>query len=222
VDAERRWLEFLDSLVRASGLPAGSARAADGAPEVYLELDRRYREPHRHYHAWPHILACLGELEAARPLSPHPQALELAIWFHDAMYEPGAPDNEDKSARLARAAAGRLGLPGALAAEAGALILVTRHLGGEPDSPGACREDMALMLDIDLAVFGQPWEAFAAYEEGIGREYQAMPPELHRERRKRILQSFLDRPHIYLTGAFRDRYEEKARENLRLSIARLG
>jgi predicted metal-dependent HD superfamily phosphohydrolase len=186
---------------------------------VFRELDRRYRESHRHYHDWAHIEACLRELEAVRALSPHPGALELAIWFHDAVYEPGAADNEERSAAAAREAALRLGLPEELVRETEALILATRHLGGDAGAAGFCRADTDLILDIDLSIFGKPWRVFAAYEEGIRREYQGVPEQARRRRRRRILQGFLDRPQIYRTEAFRGRYEARARENLMRSIS---
>lgn len=210
----RRWRRFIDSL--------GGADAGQVAEDLLRELDRRYGESHRRYHGWAHIEACLRELEAVRALSPHPGALELAIWFHDAVYTPGAADNEELSAATACEAGLRLGLEAGLVREAEELILATRHLGGEPAAAPTCPADIDLILDIDLSIFGRPWRRFAAYEEGIRREYQGVPEPARRRRRRQILQGFLDRPRIYRTEAFRRRYEARARRNLARSIARLA
>ncbi len=202
---------------------AGAGGAAGAAAEegLFDELDHLYGGPGRHYHAWPHIRACLDELERVRELAAHPAALELALWYHDAIYEPGFPGNEERSAVLAREAAGRLGLPAGLGREAEALVLATAHLGpggtgGGPAGP----PDTALIHDIDLAILGSPPGVFAAYEEGIRREYAFVPEGERRARRAAVLQGFLDRPRIYLTPAFHERLDGPARRNLRASIAR--
>ena len=191
--------------------------------QLFGELDRLYGGPGRHYHAWSHIRACLDELGGARGLAAHPAALELALWYHDAIYEPGAPDNEERSAILARQAAARLGLPEELGREAEALVLATRHLGpggGSPaDAPGPA--DAPLMQDIDLAILGAAPEVFAAYEEGIRLEYAFVPEGQRRARRAAVLRVFLDRPRLYLTPSFHERLEGPARRNLRASLARL-
>jgi len=83
-----RWLR----LWRAAG--------AFGAPAGwYQRLTQAYAESQRHYHNQQHIAECLAEFDAARHLAQQPVALELALWFHDAVYDPKAGDNEEQSAR---------------------------------------------------------------------------------------------------------------------------
>jgi len=68
------------------------------------------------------------------------QALELALWFHDAVYRPGRGDNEQASAELALRWASTLGLAPALGQRAAGLILATRHEPSgapDPDPPHA-------------------------------------------------------------------------------------
>ena len=69
---------------------------------VYHELVSRYSQPERHYHNLRHIAECLAEFDTARHLARQPVAVELAIWFHDTIYEPQAADNEERSAELAK------------------------------------------------------------------------------------------------------------------------
>ena len=87
MNLKRRWLAFC----RRAG-------AAGQEEQAFADLDRRYREPGRHYHTWAHVASCLRELRRAGPGPAEAQALELALWFHDAVYRPGRGDNEQASA----------------------------------------------------------------------------------------------------------------------------
>jgi predicted metal-dependent HD superfamily phosphohydrolase len=49
------------------------------------------REPQRRYHTLQHLRECLGHLEAVLDQVPDPAAIELALWFHDAVYELVSP-----------------------------------------------------------------------------------------------------------------------------------
>jgi predicted metal-dependent HD superfamily phosphohydrolase len=95
------------------------------------------------------------------------------------------------------------------------MIVATKHIA-KPEYP-----DDAVLCDIDLAILGQPEEAFDVYERQIRREYEWVPEAQFRERRKAILQSFLERRTIYSTKFFHQRYEKQARKNLARSISQL-
>ena len=69
---------------------------------VYDDLVRRYNEPDRRYHGWAHLTHCLREFDRAAVQMEIPDAVELALWFHDAVYVPCARDNEQRSADLFR------------------------------------------------------------------------------------------------------------------------
>ena len=71
--------------------------------DIYARLAATYREPHRHYHTAAHISACLDELDGARELASFPFEVEAALWFHDAVYDTRASDNEERSAQWAAA-----------------------------------------------------------------------------------------------------------------------
>jgi predicted metal-dependent HD superfamily phosphohydrolase len=143
-----------------------------------------------------------------------PVAIELALWYHDAVYDPLASDNEERSAALA--AAELEGLVPAVAPSVTTLILATKHQAVPTSS------DAQYMVDIDLAVLGAPVEAFERYEAGVRREYRRVPRLLFNRSRRQILQGFLDRPAIYSTLYFHDRLEGTARANLTRSIGRLS
>jgi predicted metal-dependent HD superfamily phosphohydrolase len=202
-----RWRGFC----RRSGV-SGDRRAA------FADLDRRYRAPGRHYHTWAHVTSCLRLFRRVRSLAREPAALELALWFHDAVYAPGAADNEERSAELAGHWSSALGLAPDVIDSARRLILATRH--APADSAGA--GDEALVRDIDLAVLGGRAGRYRVYEHGIRREYSRMPPERFRAGRIELLRGFLARPAIYATCFFRERYERRARRNLARACARLA
>ena len=204
---KRRWLAFC----RRAG-------AAGQEEQAFADLDHRYREPGRHYHTWAHVASCLRELRRAGPGTAEAQALELALWFHDAVYRPGRGDNEQASSSLALRWASALGLPPALGQRAAGLILATRH---EPSGAPSPDPTTALMMDIDLAVLGAAWRRYLRYERGIAREYSVMPSAAFLKGRARLLRGFLDRPALYATPGFRGRLERRARANLARALERL-
>ena len=205
----RRWRVFW----------AGSGAVGD-ARGVFDALDARYREPHRSYHGWSHILACLEELDSVRALCANPVAVELGLWYHDAVYDPRSRDNETRSAALAGEAAIGMGLAEGTVSEAEALILATAHTG-RAAGEGHAAADERIILDIDLAILGSAPRRFAAYERAIRAEYSFLADREYAEGRTAVLQTFLARPRIYLTDAFGNRLELQARENIRASLSRL-
>lgn len=178
-------------------------------------LCARYDEPHRHYHTLQHLDACLRHLASLRSLAQRPDEVAFALWFHDAIYDIGAADNERRSADWARTALLEHGGAPDVADRIHALIMVTRH-----DQPPQSI-DQQVLLDVDLAILGAPPDVFAAYEQQIVREYHAVPTDAFRSNRRRILQGFLDRPRIYHTEAFLQAREAQARSNLARSVALL-
>ncbi len=168
------------------------------SPELLDRLRDRYAEPHRHYHTLEHIEHCLEEFDPLQAADP--EAVELAIWFHDAIYDTRRHDNEERSAEWLLQE-----LPEAR--RAAALILVTKH-------HKASTPDEALLVDVDLAILGQSEERFDRYERQIRAEYAWVPEDVFRRKRAELLDGFLARPFIYGTEPFRAKYEAAARANL--------
>ena len=191
----------------------GAARA-DMA--LLQALVARYSEPHRKYHTLQHLDACLRHFSTLRADANHPDEIELALWFHDAVYEIRAPDNELKSADWAGSAVLAAGGSEAAAQRVHALVLVTRH-DSPPQTP-----DQEILLDVDLAILGAPPAVFGAYEAQVRAEYSMVPAPDFRSNRRRILQGFLARPRIFHTPGFNTRLEAQARANLQRSVAALA
>jgi predicted metal-dependent HD superfamily phosphohydrolase len=142
--------------------------------------------------------------------------VELAIWFHDAVYDTRGSDNERKSAEWAKTVIQQSGLSGNVVERVSASILATCH---NADVEGT---DPQLMADVDLAILGASASAFWRYEENIRKEYAWVPESLFRQRRAEILRGFLSRPHIYYHKLYREMFEEKARLNLQQAVAELS
>jgi len=183
---------------------------------VHAQLLSRYSEPHRAYHTLQHLQECL---ELRRDLAaPDASAAEIdiALWFHDAIYEPTRSDNEARSADWLDDVATSAGLAPEVRERLRRLVMVTRH------SVAPATTDEALLVDIDLSILGAPPARFSEYEEQVRQEYLHVPAWIFRRKRREILVGFLARDAIYTTAQCRQRFEAQARRNLAESIAALG
>ncbi|OEZ29333.1 HD domain-containing protein [Variovorax boronicumulans] len=178
-----------------------------------LELQRRYGEPQRHYHTMQHLGECLAWFDREQALAERPGEVALALWFHDAIYDVHAHDNEARSANWARQALQAAGASGAAADRVHALVMATRH-DAVPEG-----RDAELLIDIDLSILGAERARFDEYERQVHAEYGFVPEEIRLPRRRAILQRFLARPAIYATPRMHALLEARARENLQRSIA---
>ena len=193
-----------------------NALRAQGDPApIFAKLHRAYHEPQRAYHGIHHLHDCLQQFDCVYDQAVSPIELEIALWYHDAIYDPHARDNEARSAAWARRDlhAGRVS-PARIEA-IDELIMATKH-DGEPLSP-----DAALLVDIDLSILGRSREEFEHYDRAIRAEYAWVPEDQYRAGRSAVLERFLARPAIYTTPWFRARYEKAARRNLTLALEQL-
>ena len=183
----------------------GAQRTPDIEP-----LLARLREPHRHYHNLTHIRHCLSVYDRG---PRRDDVVELALWLHDAIYDPQARDNEERSADWCAALAKEGNIATALSNRAQACILATRH------RHIPAQADECLTVSIDLAILGESAERFRLYDRNIRREYAWVPLDTYRRERARVLRAFLDRPTIFPLPWFARRFEQSARINLRQALA---
>lgn len=203
-----------DDLLTRSWHRAWTGLAAAGDGQAWFDrLRAAYSEPQRHYHTLQHLRECLGQFEAVQATAPHPAAVEMALWFHDAIYDVKGGDNEQHSADWAVDVLRGAGVTAEDVARVYALIMATRHTAVPGD------EDEQVLVDIDLSILGAGPARFAEYEDQIRREYAFVPRWLFTRKRRAILQTFLDRPRLYSTAHFHDALEADARANLRAAIA---
>jgi predicted metal-dependent HD superfamily phosphohydrolase len=152
-----------------------------------------------------------------QPLADDFTALQLAAWFHDAVYDPRAADNEARSAAYATASLAALKLPPAQISSVERLILATRSHLAEPGD-----HDAHVLLDADLAILGSEPEQYDAYAHAIRQEYGWVPETEYRYGRGQVLAQFLARDRIYYTQAMTTLYEQAARRNLQRELTHLS
>ncbi|MDA1018222.1 MAG: N-methyl-D-aspartate receptor NMDAR2C subunit [Planctomycetota bacterium] len=209
-----RWLSLLDRL----------SLTDDG--ETYSKLLAAHTESARVYHNHEHIADCLQQLDLLLAASEServpftdsaaPHEVEIAIWFHDAVYDPRAADNERRSADWAGSFLRDAGMAEEGIDRVEADIMATRH----SDPPKDVAEQ--IIVDIDLSILGRAEDEYDRYEDRIRREYAFVPDAVFCGRRSEILQSFLDRSRIFTTPFFANRFETEARRNLKRSIQNLS
>ncbi|OBQ61174.1 HD domain-containing protein [Mesorhizobium erdmanii] len=184
------------------------------------ELWALYSTGNRHYHNLVHIEAMLALAGDYRALLDDPRAVEAAIWFHDAIYDSRAKDNEIRSAALAeKKLAGRVDAE-RLDRISAMIVATAAHKLTRFDDAAATR-DASLFLDMDLSILGAAPDAFDAYERAVRREYDWVEEPMWRAGRGAVLKDFLARPHIFHTEEFRQRFEPQARLNMARSLETL-
>lgn len=184
---------------------------------TYDALIKAYAEKHRAYHTFDHIAACLSHFDAVKDQIDHPLEVELALWFHDAIYKPFSSSNEKDSAIWAQ----EFFELNAYEDEEVVdrifdLIMVTEHSGATKTG------DEELMIDIDLSILGTAPETYDQFEKNVRFEYKRVPGFMFRKKRKEILSEFLVRDRIYHDVYFHNKLEAQARINLITAIERLS
>lgn len=182
---------------------------------LYSQLVNYYNKKNRAYHNMNHIKVCLHEFEQVKSSLKYPHDVELAIWFHDIIYDPKSPLNEDKSAEFAATALKNLNVDSHHIGRVKDLILATKH------DKAITNRDAQYLVDIDISILGYPPELFLSYEKSIRKEYKWVPQIIYRKKRKQLLMSFLNREKIYYTEPFSELYESQSRINLNAAIKSL-
>ena len=180
-------------------------------------LSDKYSEASRRYHTPEHIDHCLNQFDAARSEIHDPDAVEMAIWFHDAIYEADAVKggNELASAQLfLHHANGHF--PNEFRDKVYRLVMVTTH------SEVPQTNDERFMVDIDLSSFGLPWEQFSRDSANVRAEFPGVSDSVFSERQRCFLEGLLARESFCFTKFFRLRHEEAARANISRYLAKMS
>ena len=192
--------------------------SAKGDPQaVFDRIVAQYSAPSRKYHDMSHLEHVLLELQSVKFLFCDNlyeyYVVMLALFFHDAIYDPTVKDNEIQSALLAKQIVKEVGLPDELGEKVAQYIEATDHSQMSADF------FIQIICDIDLSPLGCPAEQYEANTAKIRQEYQMFSKEEFLDGRTKFTESFLARPSIYQTWYFQDKYERRAWENLVVSLA---
>ncbi|WSR28418.1 hypothetical protein OG974_19575 [Streptomyces sp. NBC_00597] len=200
----------------ASAAAAGAA--ADSDPDPYADrLLAAWAEPWRRYHTTAHLADVLARIDVLAPHAADPAAVELAAWFHDAVYRPDRSENEERSAALAERALPELGIDAARTAEVARLVRLTvTHAPVPGDTNGE------VLCDADLAVLAGGPDAYAAYVAAVRAEYGFVPEDAFRTGRAAVLHQLLALPRLFRTPYGSAHWEAPARRNLAAELADLS
>lgn len=197
---EKKWLELMVRL------------GFDSNIETYSKLQAHYSQKHRHYHDSNHINATLKNLGQVKQLANDYDALEVALWFHDAIYKIFSSSNELDSANWAVDFLKLNNAKEEFIENVHRLIMATLHHAVPSNN------DERLIVDIDLSILGCNSELYDQFELWVRKEYKLIPTFIYKKKRKEILEVFLGRERIFSHEYFFDKFEQSARANLRNAI----
>ena len=198
---------------------AALAAAGSGAPVTEqvaagTALLEHWSELHRRYHTIEHLTQMLSIVDSLTPVATDPDAVRLATWFHDVVYDPRRPDNEEASAALAETTLAALTVPVETITEVARLIrLTTSH------EPAAEDRNGALLCDADLAILAAPPSAYRRYAEAVRAEYGHVDEAAFRAGRAAVLRRLLARPTLFSLPSAREEWEKRARINMAIELS---
>ena len=165
------------------------------------------------YHDQLHLTEVLDRIDQLRSAGAEVDVtvVALAAWFHDAVYDGGA-DDEELSAQWAESV-----LPAAHAEEVARLVRMTAHHRPTDDDPGGCA-----LSDADLAILAAPRERYETYAAGVRAEFAHVEDADFRAGRAAVLRDLAAKPHLFHTPQARDLWESTARANLEREISELA
>jgi predicted metal-dependent HD superfamily phosphohydrolase len=187
-----------------------------GADDLRDRLLAAYGAPGRGYHDLTHLAEVLAHVDLLADEADDLDAVVLAAWFHDAVYDGGA-DDEERSAAWAEEELPAAGVAPARVASVARLVRLTATHRPAPDD-----RDGQVLSDADLAILAADPDRYAAYVAGVRVEYAAVPDDDFRRGRAAVLGDLLDKPALFHTARARELWEERARVNVEREIAALG
>ncbi|MFT3725323.1 MAG: hypothetical protein QM773_17270 [Hyphomonadaceae bacterium] len=190
--------------------------SASDASQIFENLFARHSEPQRHYHGLSHLTALLDLVTRHAPQIKPGSPNRLAIWWHDAIYDPTAKDNEEQSAVLARDHLAKLGAPPDLIDDVATIILATKN-----HWVGSSLGEHDIFLDADIAILGAPPAIYDSYTAAVRKEYAWAPADAFRAGRSAFLTNALTRPRLFRTDTFETAYANQARANMRRELTSL-
>ena len=181
----------------------------------WREINWFYNHKNLHYHTLQHLRDMLIELLNVKVFIKDWNAVVLALFYHDCIYNTTNLDNEEQSAKIAFQRLSEINVPQEILSKVNELILATKYHRKNQD------QDINYFIDADLSILGQSTVKYFIYSENIRKEYQQFPKEIYNPGRKNVLEKFVAQDQIYKTDHFNYLYEQQARENLDFEINQL-
>jgi predicted metal-dependent HD superfamily phosphohydrolase len=187
----------------------------DQSNKLWIEIAKGYSASSRHYHTLSHLDNLVVLLHEQKIKFKNWNTIVLAVAYHDLVYNTLKSNNEEKSALLAEKRLKRLNYPSDEIDRCSKLILATKnHLPGD--------DETNLFTDSDLSILGADPETYGKYCHQIRQEYKIYPDLIYIPGRKKVLAHFLSMTKIFKTDVFSERFEDKARVNLKSELQKLS
>ncbi|WP_026547951.1 DUF4031 domain-containing protein [Paenarthrobacter nicotinovorans] len=185
-----------------------------GHEELGLELLERWGEDGRKYHSRTHLLAVLEALDLLTEPAVPARTVSLAAWFHDAVYEGVAGQDEEDSAVLAEDRLTAAGLPPGDVAEVARLVRLTSNHSPEADDHAG-----ALLCDADLSVLGGDQQAYARYLAAVREDYAHVSDDDFAKGRAAVVRHLLNLEPLFHGERAKGLWLDAARRNLAAELA---
>lgn len=182
-------------------------KAIDDSAAIHTRLIDSYSEPQRYYHTLVHIEHCLSLFDKISHKLQNAAAVELALWFHDVVYQPGAIDNEQLSADLFMTTTNGV-FEDTFRNTVYQLIMATIYDGSEVKD-----SDSKYLMDIDLSSFGRPWAEFIRDSDNLRLEMEGFSDHDYYQRQVRLQERLFGQPRFFKSDYFYSKYEAQARQN---------
>ncbi|MDQ1665713.1 MAG: hypothetical protein QOH75_1744 [Actinomycetota bacterium] len=180
------------------------------------DLLARYAAADRAYHDLRHLDEVLRNVDELADVARDADAVRLAAWFHDAVYDATAQDNEERSAELAEKVLARLRVDDSRVAEVARLVrATTTHEAAADDADGA------VLCDADLAILASGPGRYDEYTAAVRAEYAHVSDADFASGRAAVLRALLAHEPLFRTTTARTEWEAAARANVTAELARL-
>ena len=183
--------------------------------ELWTEIELHYSEKERHYHTLQHLDDLLAQLTEIKSNIRNWETTMFTLYYHDIVYNPQKPDNEERSAELAGKRMKQLSVPDSTISICKNQILATRSHTFSTD------EDTNYFTDADLSILGHERETYAMYAGNVRREYSIYPDRVYNPGGQKVLKHFLSMGRIFKTDYFFSKFEARARENIATELSNL-
>jgi len=176
--------------------------------ELWREIETNYSKKTRHYHTLAHLQNMYNQLLEVKTLITSWETILFSLFYHDVIYNASKSNNEEKSVELAEKRMHSIGVPDLVIEQCKEQISATKkHMVSTVP-------DINYFIDADLSILGLGWDEYAAYFHRVRKEYFIYPDMLYNPGRRKVLQHFLQKEHIFKTGHFIYKFELQAKENL--------
>jgi len=179
------------------------------------EIAEKYSSSKRYYHNLNHINELVSLLNIYKSSICDLEIVQLAIFYHDVIYNAIKKDNEFKSAIFCKKHLEKTSLPKEKLEKCYNYILATKNHETNNEN------DLNYLLDFDLSILSSQDIDYEIYLKQIRKEYSFFPDIIYNAGRKKVLQYFLKQKKIYKTDEFYVKFEKKARENLNNELIKL-